>query len=84
MNPEKDVNICTSHGCGFISQESQATNYNFGSCINCCVCVQLCFSALLLRLRDYHFACVVCVGGSCGMANWMVGENAFVMEARNS
>lgn len=46
---------------------------------------QLRCRSLFARLRDLlYFVCRLCVGGRCWVANWMVGESAFVMAAQNS
>lgn len=47
--------------------------------------LQLGRRSLFARLRDLlFFACRSCVGGRRWVANWMVGESAFVMAAQNS
>lgn len=46
----------------------------------------ICACSLLVCLHDYYCVsvCRLCVGVGCRMANWMVGEGAFVMAAQNS
>lgn len=46
---------------------------------------QLQCRSLFARLRNpLYFVCRLCVGGRCWVANWMVGESAFVTAAQNS